>query len=449
MADTVPAEDVFVFRRVAERRYVHVGGSGRGRGWAGNIDVHLDEEPLLRAAHDRAVPVRVTAPGPSLVLGPYYARFAVAVSTSHDVIVVFGGSSTDVTAHNDATLETAAATVSATIESVAPSKRLADELEVLHAISALMQAEVTDIDDAFRHVLRCATAALSCEVGAMWCPSSDRLVIHQDGWDLGSTEDEVRAALRQLGSALHPLPHCAQDVSMGPSVPPFDTAHGVRSIYLLTIEPQGVLLVLGHTDAAPRGFTNLCRALGVRLSEAATSVLRTAELRAELQREIAAVTSSARRDPLTGLGNRLAWEEAVDAEQDRVDIGGESAVLVVDMNLLKVANDELGHDVGDRLLCAVAAVLRDSTRDGDVVVRLGGDEFGILLPGADEATCLDVRSRIERALTAHPLIEGMALSAAVGHATCEAAARIDQAVRLADQRMYASKLEGRRSLPSA
>lgn len=91
----------------------------------------------------------------------------------------------------------------------------------------------------------------------------------------------------------------------------------------------------------------------------------------------------ARTDPLTALGNRLAWDEAIGAAESN---GTPTALLAFDVNGLKQTNDTLGHAFSDRLLRGAAAVLRDATRDADLVARLGGDEFGVLLYGGDEAS---------------------------------------------------------------
>src|SRR6476661_4394150 len=92
------------------------------------------------------------------------------------------------------------------------------------------------------------------------------------------------------------------------------------------------------------------------------------------------VDRKAHRDPLTGVGNLLAWDEAValaDAQHAEP-----VSVIIADLDGLKRANDERGHDVGDALIRAAAETIRGQVRDSDLVARLGGDEFGVLLSGA-------------------------------------------------------------------
>ncbi len=87
----------------------------------------------------------------------------------------------------------------------------------------------------------------------------------------------------------------------------------------------------------------------------------------------------ARTDGLTGLANRTAWMESLRSEEARRARAARSlAVMMADVDHLKLVNDEYGHAAGDKLLITTADVLREATRAGDLVARLGGDEFGIL-----------------------------------------------------------------------
>src|SRR5258706_12475759 len=91
-------------------------------------------------------------------------------------------------------------------------------------------------------------------------------------------------------------------------------------------------------------------------------------------------------DGLTRLPTRMAWEQAVANEfQRRRRIGHSSAVMMLDIDHFKNVNDTHGHPTGDAALRAVAAILRDSLRLHDVPGRYGGEEFGVVLPGIDEA----------------------------------------------------------------
>ncbi|MEJ7691040.1 MAG: GGDEF domain-containing protein [Nocardioidaceae bacterium] len=92
-------------------------------------------------------------------------------------------------------------------------------------------------------------------------------------------------------------------------------------------------------------------------------------------------------DPLTGLANRWAFNEAIERAFDAVAgrVPRRVTVVMVDVNGLKAVNDEHGHSEGDRLLEAVAGLLSDafSSLHGSLVARMGGDEFVVLVPGSD------------------------------------------------------------------
>ena len=152
----------------------------------------------------------------------------------------------------------------------------------------------------------------------------------------------------------------------------------------------------------------------------------------------------ARSDPLTGLGNRLAWEEAIAlANVDRRASAEPISVIILDIDHLKLANDTRGHQFGDGLLKAIAALVRAQVRDGDVVARIGGDEFGVLMLGSGEEACALTVARVARAIENDPGLDGFPLSAAIGHATCPPAGSVPDSVREADSLMYASKFYAR------
>src|SRR3954469_10864783 len=107
----------------------------------------------------------------------------------------------------------------------------------------------------------------------------------------------------------------------------------------------------------------------------------------------------ARRDPLTGAGTRRLLAERLRYELARHRRTGRPlAVVTLDLDGFKEVNDVLGHLAGDRLLAAVAARLRDTVREADTVVRLGGDEFCVVAPETDRAEAEALSDRIQIAL---------------------------------------------------
>jgi hypothetical protein len=272
-AASVGASDLFVLRRVSGSRFVHFGGSGRGSGWAGLIEISADEEGSLRDALATRWPVRLAHGGRELVFGPYYARAVAFVPVSHDVVVVFGGDDPAVTSASDEALQSAAALAADAVEAITPAKKLADELEELDAVRAVLAVPAGPVDAAMRAVAHATLVALSCEVGAVYLADGDRIEVVDRGWGLQDPPERVGAALKSvLGDAK--LPYCVQDAAVMPLPAPLDGEQGIRSYYLLELTgiARGVLLV-AHTDAAPRGFTLLCRRLGIRMADVASAVL--------------------------------------------------------------------------------------------------------------------------------------------------------------------------------
>jgi diguanylate cyclase (GGDEF)-like protein len=159
-----------------------------------------------------------------------------------------------------------------------------------------------------------------------------------------------------------------------------------------------------------------------------------------------AAREAALEDALTGLGNRRAWVEAIEAATVRV-AGDRSLVaiaLTADVDGLKRVNDTFGHDAGDDLIRAVAVVLVDTAPPGAVVARLGGDEFGVLavLP-AREADPDRLLGAVRDLLRRQPRVHGAVLSASLGVAACPPAPDVAEAARLADLAAGEDKLARR------
>ncbi|HEY3437282.1 MAG TPA: GGDEF domain-containing protein, partial [Actinotalea sp.] len=141
------------------------------------------------------------------------------------------------------------------------------------------------------------------------------------------------------------------------------------------------------------------------------------------------------QDPLTGLGNRRRLDLALgDAEP-------ESAVFI-DVDDFKAVNDAYSHAVGDEVLRGVAEVLRSASREGDVVVRYGGDEFVILPQGGPDAA-LAVADRVHRAMSERrweQISPGLAVTVSIGVGRTNPA---HGAMAAADDALIAAKRAGR------
>ncbi len=161
----------------------------------------------------------------------------------------------------------------------------------------------------------------------------------------------------------------------------------------------------------------------------------------ELQRE-------ASQDSLTGLKNRRRFQEDLRRELARADRDGTSgALLALDLDNFKRVNDTLGHPVGDRVIEEIAGVLGRRTRETDVLARVGGDEFAIILPNCDEDEGRQVAESIATAIREHIPQTGEvpSITASVGIAMFGSGtdATFDSVQADADAAMYAAKDAGR------
>lgn len=272
-AASVGATDLFVLRRVTGERFVHFGGAGRGAGWAGLIEVGMHDELALGSALTSRRPVRVDHADKEHVFGPYYAHVAAVVPVTSDVVVVFGGEHADLRAATDESLQNAALLAADAVGSVTPAKQLADELEELESVRAVLAVEAKSVEDMMRALAEVAAESLSCELGALYLSQGNRTELVNRGWELDAGPENVAEALRGVLDKAR-FPYCVQDASTAPLPAPLDRERGIRSYYLLELTglARGVLL-LAHTDAAPRGFTLLCRRLGLRIADVCSAQL--------------------------------------------------------------------------------------------------------------------------------------------------------------------------------
>jgi diguanylate cyclase (GGDEF)-like protein len=146
-------------------------------------------------------------------------------------------------------------------------------------------------------------------------------------------------------------------------------------------------------------------------------------------------------DPLTGLGNHRHFHERLHRELERAERDEASlTICMLDVDDFKRVNDRWGHPVGDRVLAQIGAQLR---RDGEAF-RLGGDEFGLLLPGRHAGSALDAAGAILRRIETSELAEGNSVTASAGIATFPADGSTgDELIRLADSALYRAKAHGK------
>ncbi|QKV19680.1 GGDEF domain-containing protein [Oricola thermophila] len=152
-------------------------------------------------------------------------------------------------------------------------------------------------------------------------------------------------------------------------------------------------------------------------------------------------------DHLTRLANRREFMASVGTLISASKCPhGAGTLLFIDADHFKKINDTCGHGVGDRVLVALGAVIRDSLRSADVAARMGGEEFAVFLNGTDTAAAQVVAERIRTRV--HPIAESMDLAqvgvtVSIGIARHRNGQDLDDVLRAADRSLYVAKERGR------
>ena len=320
-------------------------------------------------------------------------------------------------------------------------RRSRTELEALAAMDAAVEA-IADPADARSAVLVSIAAALRAGRAAMIVPGSAHLTVSAgvDPVPAAAVVDEaegdagvVAAARRRSGAVTARRLDAAADPLAARLLP---GAHGVLAVAVGVGSSAPVVVV---ELAGRRGGGAVARrTLSVAALFAAHAALglATTALLAERER-LAAV------DGLTGVANRRSLDDTMAREiAAAVRRGDRLAVALVDVDHFKRVNDTRGHQAGDEVLRALAALAVRTCREGDLVARYGGEEFALVLPSTDVDGAVATLARLRDALPGDPATAGITVSAGVA-ALPEHGTDAATLLGAADAALYAAKAAGR------
>lgn len=227
---------------------------------------------------------------------------------------------------------------------------------------------------------------------------------------------------------------------------------GIRADELarsLTQTEDGVAVILVGDEAATNTLRSAAIAVGAFdyfqiPAELPLLIARVGQL-VSLKQTMDRLRAEADRDYLTGLVNRRRFRNALGQEVERWRrYSVPCALVLVDIDHLKKINDQHGHSAGDRVIRHTASALIELSRDNDTAARLGGEEFALLLAGADDAKALAAAERLRHVVSATPVEDVGTVTISLGVAACPSYAKSERALYAAsDAALYRAKREGR------
>ncbi|HUC64758.1 MAG TPA: GGDEF domain-containing protein [Stellaceae bacterium] len=227
----------------------------------------------------------------------------------------------------------------------------------------------------------------------------------------------------------------------------FGGMYGLFAGQLTAVLGRPFLLILPKLVNIAAG----CLVLGLLLMRwlpTAISERRKAEMQVDHLQKLAAF------DSLTGVFNRRHFLAVAETEWQRFQrYQRPLALLMIDIDRFKSINDRFGHDVGDRVIAGIARICRDANRNSDVVGRLGGEEFAMLLPETSLGDAGLVAERLRSAVASQRLLppgdSAAPVTISIGVSEAQGAAAITELFKQADLALYAAKRTGRNKVSLA
>jgi diguanylate cyclase (GGDEF)-like protein len=335
------------------------------------------------------------------------------------------------------------------------SARLDDERrDRLHAIERVLdvsRALVADLDRTriVSSIVDAVAEVLAADVVALFTRGTDGSYRLEAGTGFPSRAIgmEVQGRQGMVGRAIDERVRVdgLQEVAVWPREyladrPGGETPHAAMALPIVVDDEVAAVLFVTRVGAE-RAYSELERGIADLLSAQVAIALKNADLHA-------LVAESALRDPLTGLLNRRFFDEAVEAAYTNARRSGvELSLIVLDLDRFSAVNNEYGHAVGDAVLRRIARAIKSAVRDGDVVVRYGGEEFVVIAPATDGDGAVEAAERIREAVAnggAEPVdgrLVPITVSAGVASLVDETDGRA--LFRAADSALLAAKRAGR------
>jgi hypothetical protein len=259
IAGEAGATDLFVLARLGTDDYVNIGGHGRGRGWAGNVQLEPAAEPWLAELVSNGI-ARRTSGVPTRLFGPYWTTDAIGIAAG-DALVVFAGEGAS--ERDEVAVRASPGGAAPPATEIPAEKRLADELEIAQVALEVATMRARTIGEIATGLATRAARALSCEFGAvLLIGDSMRLYLADEGWRPVASEDEIIAALLPLLPVVRNGIHVEQDLHESLFAHrPLAIDDGLVSRCAIPLGAGGSMgiVVAAHAASAPRGFTTLCQ----------------------------------------------------------------------------------------------------------------------------------------------------------------------------------------------
>lgn len=202
-----------------------------------------------------------------------------------------------------------------------------------------------------------------------------------------------------------------------------------------------------HMDARKRLERDRLKAADIEINQLRQALNKVHEESGELRTRLSQERDRAVHDALTGLNNRLAYDERITEECERWKRYGRPTVLSIwDIDHFKRVNDHFGHNAGDNVLKILANLLGKHTRKSDFLARFGGEEFMLLLPETDIETAFEVAEKLRQLIAAAKFLyhgQPVPVTMSCGLAECIVGDTPESVYRRADAALYEAKQEGR------